>query len=474
MKIMFIGSEATPYAKTGGLADVLGSLPNALKEKGHEVSLVLPAHKKIKDNYQDRFVHVKDFTITLHTKEEYVGIEHIDIDGMNVFFIDNDYYFGKRETLYGHYDDGERYGFFNQAVLTMFKEIDYFPDVLHLNDWQTGLIPFYLKHTYKDWKYTSIKTVFTIHNIAYQGVFSKGLLPYLNLTEHHDLEYDGHINFLKTALVTTDKITTVSKTYAEELKYDYFSFGMGPIIREREADMVGIMNGLDNDVFDPRKDQSIAKNFGLNNYLIGKRENRQAVLDMFNLNDKKVPIIGMVSRLTEAKGFPIVQGMIEYFLDQKACQFILLGSGDTDIEAYFHHLKHKYPEYVGVYFGYNDAIARQIYAGVNFFLMPSRFEPCGLAQLISMRYGTLPIVRETGGLKDSVLPYNKYTHDGTGFSFSDYSEESLAHVLNEALTMYKDTKVYKQLVRRVMKEDFSWEKSATQYHLLYKSLMEAK
>ncbi|MFW6319736.1 MAG: glycogen synthase, partial [Bacillota bacterium] len=253
MKIMFIGSEATPYAKTGGLADVLGSLPNALKEKGHEVSLVLPAHKKIKDTYQSRFVHVKDYTIQLHKKEEYVGVEHIDVDGMNVFFIDNDYYFGKRDTLYGHFDDGERYGYFNQAVLTMFKEIDYFPDVLHLNDWQTGLIPFYLTHTFKDGNYAKLKTVFTIHNIAYQGVFSKGLLPYLNLKDHHDLDYDGHINFLKTALVTADKLTTVSKTYAEELKYDYFSFGMGPIIREREADMVGIMNGLDNNDFDPRQ-----------------------------------------------------------------------------------------------------------------------------------------------------------------------------------------------------------------------------
>lgn len=473
MKILFVGSEATPFVKTGGLADVLGSLPYKLAEMGHTVSLVLPKHRKIKEKFQDQLTFIKEYRVDVHTKEEYVGIETLTHNGVDVYFIDNEYYFGYRENLYGDFDDGERYGYFNQAVLKMLDVLDLFPDIMHLNDWQSGLIPYIKKYTYDhDRRYKAIKTLFTIHNIAYQGAFAKTLLPYLNVEYTSDLEYDDMINFLKTGIVTADYISTVSKTYAEEILHDYFGFGMSQLLKDRHFKLTGIMNGIDPEDFNPRSDQAIAKPFGINNYVQGKTLNKEALLRMFHLNDLKLPVIGMVSRLTEAKGFPLVETVIEELLEEKKIQFILLGSGDKDIEAYFNHLKQKYPKYVGVYFGYSDAIARQIYAGSNYFLMPSRFEPCGLAQLISMRYGTLPIVRETGGLKDSVLPFNRYTHDGTGFSFTNYNAHEMLEVLKIAVNVYHDQKTYKKLVKRIMNEDFSWEKSAEAYLALYKKIVE--
>ncbi|MFW5865331.1 MAG: glycogen synthase [Candidatus Izemoplasmataceae bacterium] len=473
MKILFVGSEATPFVKTGGLADVLGSLPYKLAEMGHEVSLVLPKHRKIKEKFQDQLNFIKEFRVGVHTKDEYVGIETLSHENVDVYFIDNEYYFGYRENLYGDFDDGERYGYFNQAVLKMLDVLDLFPDIMHLNDWQSGLIPYIKKYSYDhDERYKKVKTLFTIHNIAYQGAFAKTLLPYLNVEYSNELEYDDLINFLKTAIVTADYISTVSKTYSEEILHDYFGFGMSQLLKERRNRLTGIMNGIDPSEFNPRNDQAIAKPFGLNNYVQGKKMNKEALLRMFHLKDLKLPVIGMVSRLTEAKGFPLVESVIEELLEAKKIQFILLGSGDKDIEAYFNHLKQKYPKYVGVYFGYSDAIARQIYAGSNFFLMPSRFEPCGLAQLISMRYGTLPIVRETGGLKDSVLPFNRYTHDGTGFSFTNYNAHEMLEVIKIAISVYDDDKTYKTLVKRIMNEDFSWEKSAEAYLALYKKIME--
>ncbi len=475
MKIMFVGSEATPFVKTGGLADVLGSLPLEIAKTHHQVTLVLPAHKAIKRAYKHQTEFKGSFTIPIHTKDEYVGVLYLKHENIDIYLIDNEYYFGYREHIYGDYDDGERYGFFNQAVLAMLNHLKLYPDLLHLNDWQTGLIPYYLKTEYhSDVLYQSIKTVFTIHNIAYQGVFSKALLPYLNLLDDHRLMFDDQINFLKTALVTADKITTVSHTYAEELMYDYYGFGMSGILKERRRDLVGIMNGLDNTVFNPKTDQAIEKQYGVYNYLQGKKINKEALKNIFHLAPSNKPLVGMVSRLTEAKGFPLVERMIEAHLKQKRCQFVLLGSGDRDIEAFFNHLKQKYPEDVGVYFGYSDALARQIYAGADFFLMPSRFEPCGLAQLISMRYGTVPIVRETGGLKDSVLPYNKYTHDGTGFSFYTYTTDALDTVFSSALALYKNKKVFNTMIRRIMNEDFGWDKSAQRYIKIYNLLVEAK
>lgn len=473
MKIMFVGSEATPFAKTGGLADVLGSLPQAMKKLGHEISVVLPKHQKIKKDFDEALTFLDQTRVDVHTKKEYCGIQTLKRDQITYYFIDNEYYFGYRENLYGDFDDGERYGFFNHAVIKLMEVLDEYPDILHLNDWQTGLIPFIMKHSDNP-KINAMKTVFTIHNIAYQGRFNKTLLPYLNVPYSNDLEFDGQINFLKTAIVNADHILTVSETYAEELQYAYYGFGMEGLLEERKDRFSGIMNGIDLDDFNPRKDPLIAANFGLQNYIKGKDENRLHLLNMFHLNDLKLPIIGIVSRLTEAKGFPLLEQAIEPFLKNNKLQLIVLGSGDQHIERFFEHLKQKYPKNIAMYFGYSDKIARQIYAGADFFLMPSRFEPCGLAQLISLRYATLPIVRKTGGLKDSIQPYNRYTDEGNGFAFENYDGEDMAHAIDCALNVYDNRQIFKIMRKRAMKEDFSWKQSALKYEALYHKLLGVK
>jgi len=473
MKIMFVGSEATPFAKTGGLADVLGSLPQEIAKLGHEVSVVLPKHKVIKDKFYEQLNFIDKTRVEVHTKKEYCGFQSLVKDKITVYFIDNEYYFGYRENLYGDFDDGERYGFFNHAVIKLMETLEYYPDIVHLNDWQTGLIPYIIKKSNNDF-IKPIKTVFTIHNIAYQGRFDKTVLPYLNVPYSNALEFDGQINFLKTAIVTADQLLTVSETYAEELQYAYYGFGMEGLLNERKNDFTGIMNGINETDFNPRTDALIAKQYGLQNYLKGKDENRLHLLNMFHLNDLDKPIIGMVSRLTEAKGFPLLEQSIEPFLKENKIQLIILGNGDQQIERFFEHLKQKYPKNISMYFGYSDKIARQVYAGSDFFLMPSRFEPCGLAQLISLRYGTLPIVRKTGGLRDSIDPYNRYTDEGNGFAFENYDGKDMANAIECAIRVYQNKQIFKLLRRRAMKEDFSWNQSALKYEALYHKILGEK
>ena len=473
MKVLFVGSEATPFSKTGGLADVLGALPKELVKLGVDARVVLPKHGITKQKFNDKMKPICNFKVTVGKKEEYAGVEVIELDGVTFYFIDNEYYFGYRDTLYGHYDDGERYGFFDNSVLKMLEEIDYYPDIIHGNDWQTGLIPYILKYNYKDNpKYKDIKTVFTIHNIAYQGIYSKDLLPYLDIEFNPELEFDNMINFLKCGINTADFITTVSETYAEEILYDYFGFGMSNILKTRKEDLFGIINGIDYTEFNPKLDQKIGYNYNLYNYLKGKSENKAILRKKLRMENNKLPVIGMVSRLTEAKGFDLVEEILEDYLKHNKMQFVLLGSGDGAIENYYLELKKKYPKNVGVHIGYSDELARKVYAGCDMFLMPSRFEPCGLAQLISLKYGTLPIVRRTGGLKDSIIPFNQYTLTGNGFGFDNYDAKDMAHVIDLALKVYKDKKTWKTLVKRGMEEDFSWEQSALKYINLYKKLEE--
>ena len=468
---MFVGSEATPFSKTGGLADVLGSLPQAMKSLGHQVSVVLPKHQVTKKQFDETLTMIGYTRVPVHQKNEYCGFQWINRGGIDYYFIDNEYYFGYRENLYGDFDDGERYGFFNHAVLALMHHIDIFPDILHINDWQAGLIPYIMRvsDTHQA-KYEKIKTVLTIHNIAYQGQFNKTLLPYLNVPYSSELEFNHQINFLKAAIVTVDQILTVSKTYAEELQYAYYGFGLEGLLSERKANFTGIVNGIDYSDFDPKTDSKIAFNYSPYNYLKGKKANRDYLLNMFHLDVRNKPVIGMVSRLTEAKGFPLLEQSIEQFLKTDSIQLIILGSGDQNIQQFFEQLKRKYPNNVGLYFGYNDSIARQIYAGVDFFLMPSRFEPCGLAQLISLRYGTLPIVRKTGGLKDTIESYNRYTDEGNGFAFENYDGEDMAYAIEQALDVYHNPSIFKLLKRRAMQADFSWEQSALAYQNIYQSL----
>jgi len=473
MKVLFVGSEATPFSKTGGLADVIGALPKELVKLGIDARVVLPKHGVTKQKFNDQLKQVCNFKVKVSKKLEYAGVEVMELDGVTFYFIDNEYYFGYRDTLYGHYDDGERYGFFDNAVLKMLEEMDYYPDIIHGNDWQTGLIPYILKYNYKDKpKYKDIKTIFTIHNIAYQGVYSKDLLPYLDIEFNPELEFDNMINFLKCGINTADFITTVSETYAEEILHDYFGFGMSNMLKTRKDELFGIINGIDYTEFNPKLDKKIGYNYNLYNYLKGKSENKAILRKELKMGNNKLPIIGMVSRLTEAKGFDLVEDILEDYLKQNKMQFVLLGSGDGYLEDYYKKLKKKYPKNVGVHIGYSDELARKVYAGSDMFLMPSRFEPCGLAQLISLKYGTIPIVRRTGGLKDSIKPFNKFTLEGNGFGFENYDSNDMKNVIDLALKVYKDKKVWKTLVKRGMEEDFSWEQSALKYINLYKKLEE--
>ncbi len=473
MKILFVGSEATPFSKTGGLADVLGALPKELVKLGVDVSVVLPKHGVTKEKYNNQLKLLCKYRVTVGNKQEYCGIESLELNGVTYYFIDNEYYFGYRNTLYGHYDDGERYGFFNNAVMQMFEHLDYYPDIIHVNDWTAGLIPYILNKKYKHLeKYKDMKTIFTIHNIAYQGVFSKHLIKYLDVEFDNELEFNDNINFLKCGINSANFVTTVSNTYAKEILHDYFGFGMSEILKSREDTLFGIINGIDYENFNPKLDPNIVYNYSPFNYLKGKRENKNALREYFNLEKNNLPIISMVSRLAEPKGFALIKEILEDYIIEKKFQFVLLGSGEPNIEHFYNYLQERYPDNVGVYIGYSDALARKIYAGSDMFLMPSRFEPCGLAQLISLKYGTLPIVRKTGGLKDSIIPFNKFTNEGTGFGFENYEAGDLAHAINSSLETYNDKPTWKTLVKRVMLEDFSWEQSAKKYLSLYKKLKE--
>ncbi len=473
MKILLVGSEATPFSKTGGLADVLGALPKELNSLGADARVVLPKHMWTKEKFNDKLLPVCNFRVSVGPKEEYAGVEMTELEGVTFYFIDNEYYFGYRNTLYGHYDDGERYGYYDNAVLQMLEEINFYPDIIHTHDWQAGLIPYlYKKKFAMKEKYKGIKTIHTIHNIAYQGRFSKDLMPYLDVEYGSELEFDNLINFLKTALVTADYVTTVSENYANEILFDYFGFGMQNVLKDRKETLFGIVNGIDYTNFNPKLDQKISYNFSPHNYLKGKTLNKEALRNYFGLENNNKPMIGMVSRLTEAKGFDLVEEVIEGLIAKGDIQFVLLGSGDGDIESFYNQLQNKYPKDVGVYIGYNDEMARKIYAGVDIFLMPSRFEPCGLAQLISLKYGTVPVVRKTGGLRDTIDIYNKYTGEGTGFGFENYDSGDMLYAINNALEVYGDQKSWKTLVKRGMQQDFSWLESAKKYISLYKKLME--
>jgi len=472
MKILLVGSEAYPFSKTGGLADVLGSLPKELKSLGVDVRVVIPKHMWTKEKFQEELLFLGSFKVPVNDKMEYAGIETIVKDDVIFYFIDNEYYFGYRNTLYGHYDDGERYGYFNNAVLLMLQELSWYPDIIHCNDWQSGLIPYLLDKKFRHLEeFAKIRTVMTIHNIAYQGQFSKELLPYLNVEYGNELEFDNLINFLKCGIVTADYVTTVSPTYANEILYDYFGYGMQYVLRDRTDRLSGIVNGIDYDTFNPKIDDKIAYQYSLYNYVKGKAINKQALREYYSLQENERPIIGVVSRLTEAKGLDLIKDVIEDLITQKKVQFVLLGSGDNQYEEYFNQLHMRHPKQVGVYIGYSDEMARKIYAGCDMFLMPSRFEPCGLAQLISMKYGTVPIVRKTGGLRDTVEIFNKFTGEGTGFGFENYDSSDLLHAILNALEVYYgDKKQWKEIIKRDMLQDFSWKQSASKYLALYHNI----
>lgn len=474
MKVLFVASEADPFIKTGGLADVAYALPKYLKALGIDARIVIPKYKNIKynDKWNTRFK--KNFTVPVGWRNQYCGIFESEVDGVQYYLVDNEYYFF-RDTLYGHYDDGERFAFFDRAVLMMLKEIDWKPDVIHCNDWHTGMIPVLYKLQYsRDPFYWNMKILYSIHNILFQGNYDSKILGELfgysdDIFKNGSVELYGAVSFMKGGINYSDKVSTVSSTYAEEIRTPQYGEKLDGLLRSRARDLSGIVNGIDYDIYDPNKDRAIYKNYNKNtlNYKI---ENKKMLQKQLGLRvNEEIPMIGIVSRLTPQKGMDLIRDIAEELLKREV-QLVVLGTGFTEYEEYFRYLHGKYPEKVSANIYFDDTLARRIYAASDMFLMPSLFEPCGLGQLIALRYGSIPIVRETGGLKDTVRSYNKFTGEGNGFSFTYYSAHDLLYVIDSALQYYKDKKLWKGIVLQALDSDNSWNKSAKTYKKLYESM----
>ncbi len=477
--ILFAASECVPFIKTGGLADVVGSLPKDFDKTKYDVRVVIPKYTCMKQEWKDRMEYVTHFYMDIAGQEQYVGVLKIVLNDITFYFIDNEHYFSGFAPYDGDPKWGiEKFAFFSKAVLSILPVIGFRPDLIHCHDWQTGLIPVYLDNfRYMGEYYRGIKTIMTIHNLKFQGVWdTKTVRGITGLPEYYfvpdKMEAYKDANLLKGGIVYSDKVTTVSSSYAEEIKTPFYGEGLDGLMSARSGDLCGIVNGLDYDDWNPASDNRIAKNFTIDNFRKNKPVNKTSLQDELGLQkDPKVMLIGMVSRLTDQKGFDLV----DYIMDelcQDAVQIVVLGTGDVKYENMFRHFAWKYSGRVSANIYYSDELSHRIYASCDTFLMPSLFEPCGLSQLMSLRYGTLPIVRETGGLKDTVEPYNEYEKTGTGFSFCNYNAHEMLNTIRYAERIYYDKKRdWNKIVERAMSQDFSWKNSAKQYEDLYRSLI---
>ncbi len=478
MKILFTASECVPFVKTGGLADVVGALAPVLAKEGHDVRVIMPLYASIPEKFTSQMTHVCDFEVELGWRRQYCGIEMIEMDGVKWYFMDNKFYFG-RPYIYGMGgDEYERYGFFCRASLNCLPIIGFQPDVIHAHDWQSGMVPALLKIQYAHLPFfANIKTMYTIHNLQYQGVFGiNQVKEILGLTDNSlwtddKLECYGCANFMKAALVYADLITTVSPSYSEEIQTAYYGERLDGLLRARKHQVFGVLNGIDMVDYDPAIDSRIAQTYSLDN-MEGKAACKADLQQKLGLNvDPNVPIIGMVGRLSNQKGLDLVDYVIGDLLKQNV-QLVVLGMGESRYVNLFSWAEGEYKGKVAARFAMDHALAHQIYAGCDMFLMPSQFEPCGLSQLIALRYGTIPIVRETGGLRDTVLSYNEYTGDGNGFSFFNYNAHDMLHVIERACDYYHNHKdVWALLQQRGMSGDYSWTNSAGKYMDLYKGLV---
>ena len=472
MKVLYTASEAVPFCKTGGLADVAGSLPPALAAQGVETAVILPLYRRVKERFADQLTFLCYDYVDLAWRHAYCGLFSLKKDGVTWYFLDNEQYFGRPE-LYGCADDGERFGFFSRAVVKMLDHLDFWPDVIHCNDWQTALIPIYLKDDgVREERYRSVRTVLTIHNIEYQGRYDPYCLGDLfgldrGWVDDGTLLLDGDLNLLKGAILTADAVNAVSPTYAQELKNPYFAHRMEGILTQCGYKLSGVLNGIDMKLYDPAADPRIAANYTAED-VSGKAADKAALQKALGLRpEPETPIIAMVSRLVTHKGLDLIREVMGDIMELPV-QFVLLGSGDAAYEDFFRHAAERWPERMSIRLGYDEALSMAIYAGADLFLMPSRSEPCGLSQMIAMRYGTVPIVRETGGLKDTVQPYEAWRDAGTGFTFANYSSADMLHVIREAVYLYKDyPDAFARLRRRAMERDFSWNRSAGDYLKIY-------
>ncbi|RYL94906.1 glycogen synthase GlgA [Sporolactobacillus sp. THM7-4] len=474
MNVLFAASECVPFVKTGGLGDVIGALPKALQNKKVNVSVILPRYEDISDDYKKKMVHLTHFHVPLGWRNQYCGIDYLDEAGIRYYFVDNEYYF-KRHGSYGYFDDGERFAYFSRAVLEALPHLPVKPDIIHCHDWQTGPICVMLRSHYANHPfYQPIRTVFTIHNLKYQGVFPKSVLSeLLDLSDRYfqmdALEFYGGVSYLKAGLAYADFLTTVSGTYAGEIQMPYYGERLDGFLRWHSGKLRGIINGIDNDRYNPENDPYIYQTY---NSSEGKQENKRCLQKDLSLRvDGSIPVVGMITRLTEQKGIDLVLRVFHELM-QLNIQFILLGTGEQIYESAFRSLADHYPDNMRTHIFFDEALARKIYSASDLFLMPSKFEPCGIGQLLAMRYGSLPVVRETGGLKDTVIPYDEFRDQGYGFSFSNYNAHDMLYTVERALTIYRfQPEKWNSLVNRAMKLNFGWENSAEEYKKLYTSLL---
>lgn len=470
-KILFVASEAAPFIATGGLAEVIGSLSKALaKEDRYDVRVIIPLYQDIKKEYRKDFRFIGNIFVPLSWRNQYCGIFEYVKDNVTFYFVDNEYYF-KRPGCYGYYDDGERFAFFCRSVMEILSFLNFYPDILHCHDWQAALAAIYLKTIYCFRpEYQFIRAVFTIHNIEYQGQYSLDILEDLfgiSYRYQYLVEYDRCINLMKGAIECCEQFTTVSPTYAGEIKDPYYSHGLDPIVRRNEFKLCGILNGIDPDYYNPETDRALFANYNAED-TAGKAVCKEELQRMLNLPVKpETPIIAMITRLVSHKGLDLVKEVIEQALRQDI-QFVLLGTGDSMYENYFSDLARRYQGKVVSIISFNSDLSRKIYSGADIFLMPSKSEPCGLSQMIASRYGTVAIVRETGGLRDSISPYGA---GGNGFTFRDYNAYDMLYVINEAIGVYHNKDEWKHLMHKAMTTDFTWAKSAKYYEGLYLGML---
>lgn len=472
MRILFASSEARPFAASGGLADVCGSLPAAIirQDKDIDCRIVMPLYQSVTPDMRNKMTYLKNIIVEVGWRKQYCGVYTIQENNVTYYFLDNSNYF-MRDGMYGFYDDAERFIFFSRAVLEILPILNWKPDIIHCNDWQTAMIPVFYQVLYKyHQEFENIKIVYTIHNIQYQGVYGKEIITelmgiptyYTNL-----LEYDSMVNLMKGAIETADKVTTVSTTYAKEILDPWYAYGMDRELVRRQDGIMGILNGIDTQSYNPETDPEIAKNY-TSSKLQGKKDCRKALLQEYGLPDTEMPIIGIVTRFVAHKGIQLIQQSFQELI-QIGFRFVILGSGEKLYEDFFQEMQATYPDQVHVIFGFRPAMSRRIYAGADFFLMPSQNEPCGLAQMIAMRYGTIPIVRETGGLKDTVNDAGG--DNGNGFTFKMYEAYDMLDAVKRAYKLFENKRSWNILVRYAMQCDFSWDVSARSYITLYQSLI---
>lgn len=473
--VLFVASEANPYLGSGGLADVIGSLPKTLAANGkYDVRVVMPLYGDISDKYRSQMRFLMNFNVPLAWRNQYCGVFSLKADGVTFYFIDNEYYF-KRSGLYGFYDDGERFAYFSKAALEMMVHLDYYPEILHCHDWQTALSVVYLKTLYANrYGYDHIKALFTIHNIEYQGKYGYDCLGDLfGLPESVKpaLDYDGCLNLMKGAIQFSDRFSTVSRMYANEIKNPFFAHGLQYAICENEFKLTGILNGIDETVYNPETDEKLFRNYSADD-TSGKAVCKKELQKMLGLPEKDdAPLISIISRLVPAKGLDLVKCVIEELLAENV-QVVILGKGEGDYEDYFRMLADRYSGKCRAIIAYNKDLASKIYSASDIFLMPSKQEPCGLSQMIACRYGAVPVVRATGGLFDSISPYNNdMRNGGNGFVFGNYNAHEMLYVIKDAVYTFGNKDEWRGIMKRAMTTDFSWKKSSGEYEKLYDNML---